>query len=145
MATALVARRRFAAAPTIAVVAAAIGIWATAGGHRAALPSSEHLSVPSIDPTVVVIDRPDAARALDQLATAGIGDIDVLIARSASRAGREAVRALHERHSVARVLAPTALGGLVPYSAVTGSTPVGDLVVDAIGERLSVSPEVASP
>ena len=145
MATALIARRRFAAAPTIAVVVAAIGIWAAASGQRSALPSSEHLSVPSIDPTVVVIDRPDAARALDQLATAGIGDIDVLIARSASRAGREAVRALHERHSVESVLAPASLGGFVRYSAVTGPTPVGDLVVDTIGERLSVSPEVASP
>ncbi|WP_419923338.1 ComEC/Rec2 family competence protein [Candidatus Poriferisodalis sp.] len=145
VATALLARRRFAGAPAIAVVAAAIGIWIVASGQRAALPSSEHLSVGGIDPTVVVIDRPDAARALDQLATAGIDDIDVLIARSASRAGREAVRAVHERHSVARVLAPVSLGGLVQYSAVTGPTPVGDLVVDAIGERLSVSPAVASP
>ncbi len=142
--TALLARRRFAAAPTIAVVAAAIGIWIAASGQRAALPSSEHLSVGGIDPTVVVIDRPDAARALDQLATAGINDIDVLIARSASRAGREAVRALHERHSVALVLAPSSLGGLVPYSAVTAPTPVGDLVVDAIGERLHVNPAVSA-
>ena len=145
VAAALVARRRFAVAPGIAMVVAAIGIWIVASDQRAALPSNEHLSVGGIEPTMVVIDRPDAARALDHLATAGIDDIDVLIARSASRAGREAVRAVLERHSVTLVLAPASLGGLVRYNAVTEPTLVGDLVVDAVGERLSVSPAVASP
>ena len=128
----------------LAVAVAGLGVWVAAGTHRPSLPSGAHLSVQRGDPTVVVVDRPDPARALDALAAAGIDDIDVLVARSASRAGREAVRALDARHKIARVLAPVGLGGSVPHAAVTEPVIVGGLVVEPTDERLRVSVEVAS-
>ncbi|WP_423922026.1 ComEC/Rec2 family competence protein [Candidatus Poriferisodalis sp.] len=137
--------RAYGAVPrSLAIVAAGIGIWVVAGVHRPPLPSGVHLSVHRVDPTVVVVDRPDAARALDQLATAGVDDIDVLVARSASRAGREAVRALDARHEIANLLAPAGLGGRVPYNSVTEPVAVGGLVVEPAAQRLRVSTEVAS-
>ena len=93
----------------------------------------------STDPVVVVVDRPEPARALDQLSVVGIGRIDVLVARSASRAGREVVRALDTRHDVQHVLAPPGLGGLVQYQAVTAPIAVGDLTVEPDGQRLRIS------
>ena len=128
----------------LAVAVAGLGVWIVAGIHRPALPSGAHLSVQRADLTVVVVDRPDPARALDQLAAAGIDDIDVLVARSASRAGREAVRAMDARHEIANLLAPVGFGGRVPYAAVTEPIAVGGLVVEPAAQRLRVSVEVAS-
>lgn len=138
------ARRHGSAASGLVIAAFAIGVWVVADSHRTALPSGAHLVVHHVDPTVVVVDRPDASRALDQLATAGIRDIDVLVARSASRAGREAVRALAARHEIDRVLAPQSLGGSVPYVAVRAAVDVAGLRVTPSAERLNTASAVAS-
>ncbi len=130
----------------LAVVAAGVGVWAAASTHRPAPPAGPHLGVHHIDPVVVVVDRPDAARALGQLAAAGIDRIDILVARSASRAGREAVRALHARHEVGQVLAPAGLGGRIAYETVTEPVVIAGLTVEPSAERLHVSaPETAGP
>lgn len=142
-AVALWARRRGAGFSGF-VAAFVIGVWAVASTHRAPPPQGAHLSVHNVEPAIVVIDRPDAARALDQLATAGIGDIDVLVVRSASRAGREAVRALAARHEIGRVLAPERLGGRVPYAPVREPITVSGLQIAPAGERLTAAPAVAS-
>ncbi|WP_419839216.1 ComEC/Rec2 family competence protein [Candidatus Poriferisodalis sp.] len=128
----------------LAVAAAAIGIWLVAGTHRPPLPGGSQISVRSSDPVVVVVDRPDPARALGQLAAAGIDRIDVLVARSASRAGREAVRALDARHDIAHVLAPAGLGGNIAYATVTEPVTVAGLTVEPAAKRLAVSVELAS-
>lgn len=144
--TAFLVRRSFRdprAVRSLAVIAAAAGIWFVAGGQRPALPATGNLTVHGVDPTVVVIDRPDAAWALDQLATVGVGDIDVLIARSASRAARDAVRAVHERHRIAQLLAPPGLGGRVPYATPNEPIAVGSVIVELDGERLSTVPAIA--
>ena len=96
------------------------------------------------DPVIVVVDRPDPARALGQLAVAGIDRIDVLVARSASRTSREAVRALHARHDIGQVLAPLGLGGRVPHEVVTAPVVVAGLRVEPAAERLHVTAELAS-
>lgn len=137
-------RRRRAGIGGVVAAAFVVGVWAVASTHRAPPPQGAHLSVHGVQPTVVVIDRPDAARALDHLATAGIDDIDVLVARSASRAGREAVRALAARHEIGRVLAPDSLGGMVPYTPVRQPTTVGGLQLASSGKRLEATPAVAS-
>ncbi len=142
-AVALWARRRGAGFRGF-VAAFVIGVWAVSSTHRAPPPQGAHLSVHNVEPAVVVIDRPDAARALDQLATAGIGDIDVLVVRSASRAGREAVRALAARYEVRSVLAPERLGGTVPYTPVREPITVGGLQIAPAGERLTATLAVAS-
>jgi competence protein ComEC len=129
---------------SLAIVAAGIGVWAAASTHRPAPPAGPHLAVQHTDPVVVVVDRPDPARALGQLAVAGIDRIDVLVARSASRAGREAVRALDSRHDISRVLAPAGLGGRVPYVTVTEPVLVAGLKIELAAERLRVVPELAS-
>ncbi|WP_419915504.1 ComEC/Rec2 family competence protein [Candidatus Poriferisodalis sp.] len=144
---------------SLAVVAAGVGVCAAAGTHRPAPPVGPHLAVQHAesapaglaatgsavaDPVVVVVDRPDPARALGQLAVAGIDRIDVLVARSASRAGREAVRALHARHDIGQVLAPAGLGGRVPHEVVTEPVVVAGLTVEPAAERLHVSAELAS-
>ena len=128
----------------LAIAAAGIGVWVAAGTHRAPLPAGTHLAVHYTDPVVVVVDRPDPARVLGQLAAAGIDRIDVLVARSASRAGREAVRVLDARFEVAHVLAPAGLGGQVSYETVTGPVAVGGLTVEPAAARLRVAPELAS-
>ncbi|WP_420443866.1 ComEC/Rec2 family competence protein [Candidatus Poriferisodalis sp.] len=128
----------------LAVAVAGVGVWVAAGAHRPALPSGTHLSVQHLEPTVVVVDRPDPARALDALAAAGIDDIDVLVARSASRAGREAVRALDARHEIARVLAPVGFGGSVSHEALRQPVAVGGLQVEPSAGRLDIAPAVAS-
>ena len=138
------AHRRGPATRGLVMMAFAIGVWIVASTHRAPLPQGAHLLVHGVEPTVVVVDRPDASRALDQLATAGIDGIDVLIARSASRAGREAVRALAARHEVGRVLAPEGLGGSVPYTPVRGTVTVGGLRITAAAERLETAPAAAA-
>ena len=129
---------------SLAMVAAGVGVWVVASTHRPAPPAGLHLAVQHTDPVVVVVDRPDPARALGQLAAAGIDRIDVLIARSASRAGREAVRALDARHDISQVFAPVGLGGRVPYDAVTAPVAVAGLTVEPTAERLHVSAELAS-
>ena len=129
---------------SLAVVAAGVGVWAVASTHRPAPPAGPHLAVQHTDPVVVVVDRPDPARALGRLHAAGIDRIDVLVARSASRAGREAVRALDARHDVAHVLAPAGLGGRVPHETVTEPVVVAGLTVEPAAERLHVSAELAS-
>ena len=129
---------------SLAVVAAGVGVWAAASTHRPAPPAGPHLAVQHTDPVVVVVDRPDPARALGQLNAAGIDRIDVLVARSASRAGREAVRVLVARHDVAHVLAPAGLGGRVPHETVTEPVVVAGLTVEPTAERLHVSAELAS-
>ncbi len=144
---------------SLAVVAAGVGIWAAAGTHRLAPPVGPHLAVQHAesalsgraatgsavaDPVIVVVDRPDPARALGQLAVAGIDRIDVLVARSASRTGREAVRALHARHDIGQVLAPAGLGGRVPHEVVTAPVVVAGLRVEPAAERLHVTAELAS-
>lgn len=129
---------------SLSMVAAGVGVWAAASTHRPAPPAGLHLAVQHTDPVVVVVDRPDPARALGQLAAAGIDRIDVLIARSASRAGREAVRALDARHDISQVFAPVGLGGRVPYDAVTAPVAVAGLTVEPTAERLHVSAELAS-
>ena len=136
--------RRGGATRCLAIAAAGIGVWVAAGTHRAPLPAGTHLAVHDTDPVVVVVDRPDPARALGQLAAAGIERIDVLVARSASRAGREAVRVLDARFEVAHVLAPAGLGGRVSYETVTGPVIVGGLTVEPAAARLRVAPELAS-
>lgn len=141
---ALWARRRGARAGGVVTAAFVVGVWAVASTHRAPPPQGAHLSVHDDDPAVVVIDRPDAARALDHLATAGIDDIDVLVVRSASRAGREAVRALAARHEIRRVLAPERLGGTVPYTPVREPVTVDGLQIAPAGERLAATLAVAS-
>ncbi|MCY3892554.1 MAG: ComEC/Rec2 family competence protein [Acidimicrobiaceae bacterium] len=133
-----------AVAGSAAVVAAGVGVWIVAGSHQQPLPLGPHLAVPRIDPVIVVVDRPDPSRALGQLAAAGIDRIDVLVARSASRSGREAVRAVHARHDIGQVLAPAGLGGRVTYEAVTEPVRVAGLTVEPAAERLHVSTEVAS-
>ncbi len=133
-----------AVAGSAAVVAAGVGVWIVAGSHQQPLPLGPHLAVPRIDPVIVVVDRPDPSRALGQLAVAGIDRIDVLVARSASRSGRETVRALHARHDIGQVLAPAGLGGRVAYEAVTEPVRVAGLTVEPAAERLHVSAEVAS-
>ena len=130
---------------SLAVAVAGVGIWVVAGTHRPPLPAGPHLAVQHTDPVVVVVDRPDPARALSQLAVAGIDRIDVLVARSASRAGREAVRALDARIDIGHVLAPAGLGGRIPYETVTGPVAVGGLTIEPAAERLRVSAELASP
>lgn len=130
---------------SVAVAVAGIGIWVAADAHRPSQPMGPHLAVQQLDPVVVVIDRPDPARALGRLAVAGIDRIDVLVARSASRAGREAVRALDARHDIGQVLAPAGLGGRVPYEAVTEPVAVGGLTVEPAAQRLDVAAELASP
>lgn len=132
-------RARTGALRGLAIAAASAGIWIVAGTHRPPLPSSAHVAVHSVDPTVVVVDRPDAVRLLDRLATSGVADIDVLVARSASRVGREAVRAVAARHEITRVLAPSGLGGSVPYASVAEPIAVGELLVEPSGERLEIS------
>ena len=143
-AVALWGRRRMAGLGGLVTVAFVIGVWAVAGTHRAPPPQGAHLWVHDDNPAIVVIDRPDAARALDHLATAGIDDIDVLVVRSASRAGREAVRALAARHEIRSVLAPERLGGTIPYTPVREPITVGGLQIEAAGERLAATPAVAS-
>ncbi len=128
----------------VAIAAAGVGVWAAASAHRPPPPAGPHLAVQQTDPVVVVVDRPDPARALDQLAAAGIDRIDVLVARSPSRAGREAVRALAARHDIVRVLAPAGLGGRVAHETVTESVAVGGLTVEPSAQRLSVSLQLAS-
>ena len=137
-------RRHGDASRRLAIAAAGIGVWVAAGTHRAPLPAGTHLAVHDTDPVVVVVDRPDPARALGQLAAAGIERIDVLVARSASRAGREAVRVLDARFEVAHVLAPAGFGGRVSYETVTGPVVVGGLTVEPAAARLRVAPELAS-
>ena len=137
-------RRHGGASRRLAIAAAGIGVWVVAGTHRAPLPAGTHLAVHDTDPVVVVVDRPDPARALGQLAAAGIDRIDVLVARSASRAGREAVRVLDARFEVAHVFAPAGLGGRVSYETVTGPVAVGGLTVEPAAARLRVAPELAS-
>ena len=129
---------------SLTIVAAGVGVWAAAGTHRPVPPAGPHLAVQHTDPVVVVVDRPDPARALDRLGAAGIDRIDVLVARSASRAGREAVRALDARHDIGHVLAPAGFGGRVPHETVTEPVAVAGLVIEPAAERLSVSVEVAS-
>ncbi len=143
-AVALWGRRRMASLGGLVTVAFVIGVWAVAGTHQAPPPQGAHLWVHDDNPAIVVIDRPDAARALDHLATTGIDDIDVLVASSASRAGREAVRALAARHEIRSVLAPERLGGAVPYTPVREPITVGGLQIEAVGERLAATPAVAS-
>ncbi len=143
-AVALWGRGRMAGVGGLLTAAFAIGVWAVASTHLAPPPQGAHLSVHDDEPVVVVIDRPDAARALGQLATAGIGDIDVLVVRSASRAGREAVRALATRHGIRSVLAPERLGGTVPYTPVREPVTVSGLQIAPAGERLAATPAVAS-
>ena len=126
------------------IAVAGIGVWAAASTHRSPPPAGPHLAVQRIDPVVVVVDRPDPARALGQLAAAGIDRIDVLVARSASRAGREAVRTLDARYEIDRVLAPAGLGGRIPYEAVTEPVLVDGLIVEPAAQRLGVSAELAS-
>lgn len=126
------------------IAVAGVGVWAAASTHRPPPPAGPHLAVQRIDPVVVVVDRPDPARALGQLAAAGIDRIDVLVARSASRAGREAVRTLDTRHEIGRVLAPASLGGRIPYEAVTEPVLVDGLIVEPAAQRLGVSTELAS-
>lgn len=133
-------RRRGTAAGGLVIAAFAIGVWGVASTHRAPLPQGAHLLVHGTEPTVVVIDRPDASRALDELATAGIDGIDVLVARSASRAGREAVRTLAARHEIGLVFAPEGLGGLVPYTPVRSPVTVSGLRIAASAERLETAP-----
>lgn len=137
-------RRRMAGLGGLVTAAFVIGVWAVAGTHRAPPPQGAHLWVHDDNPAIVVIDRPDAAKALDHLATAGIDDIDVLVVRSASRAGREAVRALAARHEIRSVLAPERLGGTIPYTPVREPITVGGLQIEAAGERLAATPAVAS-
>ncbi len=137
-------RRRGAVLRVTLAAVFAIGVWIVADTHRAPLPQGAHLFVYSVDPTVVVVDRPDASRALDQLAAAGIASIDVLVARSASRTGRETVRALAARLDLGRVLGPESFGGSVPYTPVRGVVDVGELRVVASAQRLDISSEVAS-
>ena len=132
-----------AVASSAAVTLSAIGVWIAASSHQQPLPSGPHLAVHRTEPVVVVVDRPDPARALGQLAVAGIDHVDVLVARSASRAGREAVRALHTRHDIGHTLAPTGLGGRVPHQTVTEPVVVAGLAVEPVGERVRVSAEVA--
>ncbi|WP_419945846.1 ComEC/Rec2 family competence protein [Candidatus Poriferisodalis sp.] len=140
IAAGLSARRHGTAVRGLVIAAFAVGVWVVADSHRTPPPSGAHLTVHRIHPTVVVVDRPDASRALDRLATAGIDGIDVLVARSASRAGREAVRALAARHEIGRVLAPEGLGGSVPYTPVRSTVTVGGLRVAASAERLEATP-----
>ena len=137
-------RARGAVPRGLAIAVAGVGVWVVAGAHRPSLPSGAHLSVQRGDPIVVVVDRPDPARALDTLAAAGIDDIDVLVARSASRAGREVVRALDARHEIARVLAPVGLGGSVSHEALRQPVAVGGLQVTPSAGRLDIAPAVAS-
>lgn len=137
--------RSFGGVPrSLAIAVAGVGIWVAAGTHRPPLPFGPHLAVQHMDPVVVVVDRPDPARALGQLAVAGVDRIDVLVARSPSRAGREAVRALDARHDIGHVLAPAGLGGRVPYMTVTEPVAVGKLTVEPSAQRLGVSVQLAS-
>ena len=133
-----------ATASGAAVALSAIGVWIVAGSHQQPLPSGPHLAVHRTDPVVVVVDRPDPARALGQLSAAGIDRIDVVVARSASRAGREAVRALHARHDIGQVLAPTGFGGRVPHQTVAEPVKVAGIAIEPDGERLRVAVAVAS-
>lgn len=126
------------------IAVASVGVWAAASTHRPPPPAGPHLAVQRIDPVVVVVDRPDPARALGRLAASGIDHIDVLVARSPSRAGREAVRTLDARLEIGRVLAPASLGGRIPYEAVTEPVLVDGLVVERAAERLVVSAALAS-
>lgn len=96
-----------------------------------------HLSNPSAEPRVVVVDRPDAAWALSQLRGAGIDQIDVLVARSPSIAGDAAVRAIVRRVEVLEVWAPRAISG-VKVTIIRDEQTVSDLVIAPVDGRLAV-------
>ncbi len=129
-------------ARSLAVLVASIGIWSAASASRPAPPVGPHLAVYRMNPAVVIVDRPDPARALDQLNAAGVDRIEVVVARSASRATREAIRVLDARHDVTQILAPAGLGGLVKYEPVTEAVVVSGLRIEPDGERLHVSDEL---
>lgn len=107
-----------------------VGVWLVADLHRPELATTAQFEV--IDNAaqpgrskVVIVDRPGPAWVLDQLGTSGVRRIDLLIARSSSRAGREAVRAIQSRHDVAQLWVPGGFGTPPGYHA-----PVNINVID---------------
>ena len=124
---------------------ALVGVWFAASTHEPEPVISTHLEVIEanggadrgaggatdgvaggitggvIGGVIVVMDRPDPAWALDRLADVGVRDIDLLVALSPSRSGREAVRAIQSRHQVDELWTPPGFGTL---SASTSSVRV---------------------
>ncbi len=133
----------------LAVVAAsAAGIWLAASLGRPALPDGDRLAALDANgSTVVVVDRPSPTWALDTLAASGVRDIDVLIAKSASRGGVAAVRAISRRHDVGEVWVSAGFPAEpdITRRLVNGEVSVGvakngtaSLVVAPNGDRLLV-------
>jgi len=119
------------------VVFAALGMLVVSDREVAPLPSGAHLAVVSVQPTVVVIDRPEPAWALGQLREAGVRSIDVLVLRSGSRDAESAARALRSRLAVGEVWAPRALPS-VDAQRVERPVDLGVVVVETDGSRLRV-------
>ncbi len=118
----------------LAIVPLALGgVWLVADSHRPEFADTVHLKViggageiggatgtastaagATGGFTAIAVDRPDAAWVLDRLAASGIGgregEIDLLVALSSSRAGREAVRVIQSRFKVAELWTPPGFG-----------------------------------
>jgi len=119
---------------TIAVLA----VFAVCNRVTAPVPAGAHLEVVSLDPAIVVVDRPEPAWALAQLRQAGMRRVDVLVLRSASRAGEGAARAITARLSVGEIWAPRALPS-IGAGRVTDEMDLGPLAIGPAGSRLRVT------
>ena len=109
---------------------------------------AEHIVVGDLD--VVVVDRPSPERLLGGLRSAGVDSIDLVVARSSSAAGREAVRALISRHDVTELWTPPGFDG-ASSGLVGGGLPLhvvirrprtvrgGALTVEPVGTRLDAT------
>ena len=129
-----VARLRFL---RLAIVPAAlVGVWLVADLHRPEFAGTTHLQVITApqaaqannqarDFTAVIVDRPDPAWVLDRLATTGTGkargELDLVVALSTSRSGREAVRAIQSRYQIAELWTPPGFGTIYTGSGNPGS------------------------
>lgn len=148
-----VAALRFAAreargARALVIVAGALAVWLAASLGRPALPTDDALTALGVDGnTVVIVDRPSPTWALDTLAASGVDDIDVLIAKSSSRGGVAAVRAISRRHEVAETWVaagfpaePGVRRRLIgePVTLAGSSSDEPCLVVTPRGDRLDV-------
>lgn len=152
-AAALVGLRRAGATwRSVAAGLTALGVWLAAAASRPALPAEVSLEALRFSETsiVVIVDRPSPVWALDALAASGVGDIEVVVAKSPSRGGVDAVRAITTRHAVGEVWVsaafpaePGMLRRLVDESLTIARTPGTTseqliVVVTPKGDRLAV-------
>ncbi len=119
VATAAITARHFAhRALRLAIIPTALlGVWLAASTHEPEPVITKHLEVTGgvtvgAAASIVVVDRPDPAWALDRLAAVKVEDIDLLVALSSSRAGREVVRAIQSRHQIDELWTPQGFGTL---------------------------------